>query len=95
VVFPTGDDGARVDWVDYEERNAAGRPEAFARELLERADGGGATVWYVWSPNYRTYGTSCEALEDELEATGRAGNRLVERDRSVPERAWLTRYGPR
>jgi mannosyltransferase len=95
VVFPTGADGARVDWVDYEERNEAGRPDPFARDLLDRADAAGATVWYVWSPNYRTYGTSCEALEEELGAGGRTGTRLVERDRGVPERAWLTRFGPR
>ena len=95
VVFPTGEDGSRVDWVDYEERNEAAEPVPFARGLLERADAAGATVWYVWSPNYRTFGTSCEALEEELGATGRTGTRLVERDRSVPERAWLTRYGPR
>jgi mannosyltransferase len=95
AVYPTGEDGSRVDWVDYEERNEAGRPAPFAREVLGRADAARATVWYVWSPNYRTYGTSCETLEQELEATGRTGTRLVRRDRGVPERAWLTRYGPR
>jgi mannosyltransferase len=95
VVFPTGADGARVDWVDYEERNEAGRPGSFARDLLDRADAAGAALWYVWSPNYRTYGTSCETLEEELGAGGHTGTRLVERDRGVPERAWLTRFGPR
>jgi mannosyltransferase len=95
IVFPTGEDGARVDWVDYEERNERSRPEPFARDLLDRADAAGAAVWYVWSPNYRTYGTACEALERELEQSGRTGTRLVRRDRGVPERAWLTRYEPR
>ena len=94
VVFPTGADAARVDWVDYEERNEAARPGPFARRLLAEADAAGATVWYVWSPNYRTYGRSCEALEQDLEATGRSGARVVPRDRAVPERSWLTRYGP-
>jgi hypothetical protein len=95
IVFPTGEDGARVDWVDYEERNERSRPEPFARDLLDRADAAGAAVWYVWSPNYRTYGTACDALERELEQSGRTGTRLVRRDRGVPERAWLTRYEPR
>jgi hypothetical protein len=95
MVFPTGARGARVDWVDYEERNERAEPRSFAERVLRGADAAGGTVWYVWSPNYRTYGTSCEALESELAQTGRRGTRIVRRDRSVPERAWLTRYEPR
>jgi mannosyltransferase len=95
VVFPTGEDGSRVDWVDYEERNEGARPAPFARQVLERGDADGGTLWYVWSPNYRTYGTACEALEEAFQETGRTGTRLVRRDRGVPERAWLTRYEPR
>src|SRR5262249_57675059 len=54
----------RMDWVDYEERNAAADPEAIAQEVLARA--GDHTIWLVWAGTYRTFEGQCEALNTAL-----------------------------
>jgi hypothetical protein len=53
-----------VDWVDYAETNAAADPAAIAREVRERADG--HAIFLVWMSEYRTFGTQCETLINEL-----------------------------
>jgi hypothetical protein len=78
VVYPSFADPERVDWVDYAQRNEeAGRPEAieaYADEVLRRAEGRGIAV--VWAGTYKTLEDQCEALLDELGAT-RPGRPLV------------------
>ncbi len=60
VVYPTFEDPEFVDWVDYEERNDAADPEAFAEELLAMA--GDNRIFYVWNPAYRTFEGQCQEL---------------------------------
>ncbi len=60
VVYPTLDGPERVDWRDYEERNAAADPAAFAAEVDALAAGG--RVFVVWSPSYATFEGQCEAV---------------------------------
>lgn len=60
VPYPLAGDARFVDWRDYEARNAVADPEAFAKEVLERA--GGGTIWLVWKGSYRTLEGQCEAL---------------------------------
>jgi hypothetical protein len=92
IVFPTGEDGARVDWVDYEERNEDADPEAFAADVLQQADDAGGQVWYVWAYGYRTYGTTCEALIDLFGSSGRVGTTVVARRTDVDEDMELIRF---
>src|SRR5690606_19107805 len=58
--YPTLAGPELVDWVDYEERNAAADVQAIAAEVRERADG--AAVFLVWMGDYRTFGSQCEEL---------------------------------
>jgi hypothetical protein len=64
VTFPDLAAPTLVDWTDYADRNAAARPNVFARAVVERADAG--RVFLVWSGGYRTLGTKCEATVNAL-----------------------------
>jgi mannosyltransferase len=66
LTFPTAGPPDRIDWVDYGSRNRAARAAPFAQLLLERA-GPDHTIWLVWSPGYKTFGTKCSAMSDLLE----------------------------
>ncbi|MGE0796186.1 MAG: hypothetical protein AB7O29_12720, partial [Acidimicrobiia bacterium] len=88
--FPAGGDPAFVDWVDYAEKQEAGDPEAFARDLLDRA--GEATIWLVWEAGYRTLGTRCEDLGNAL-ARLRPAVAVVSSGDTF-EHAVLYQYGP-
>ena len=83
VTVPALTPPERVDWVDYEERNAAADPVAVARAVLDRA--GGAGIWVVLSPGYATYGTLCEAVLGELGAARGGVEVLVTNDSTVFE----------
>lgn len=61
LAFPTLDDPARVDWVDYPARNAAADPEAIGNRILERA-GADHSIFVVWSGTYRTFEHKCEEM---------------------------------
>ncbi len=74
VVYPTFAAPQRVDWVDYEARNAAADPEAFAAEALRRA--GDNAVFVVWNASYRTFEDQCEALFEAV-ARARPASELV------------------
>jgi hypothetical protein len=67
VVYPTGGDPARVDWVDYARRNAAASPVDFAVDLVAQAPAG-SQIWLVRRDGYRTYGRSCQRLAETLTA---------------------------
>ncbi len=60
LVYPTMDGPELVDWVDYQERNEAADPAAFADELLARA--GDHRIFLVWNPAYRTFEGQCQEL---------------------------------
>src|SRR3546814_4569141 len=55
-------------WRDYEERNDAADPAAFAAGVLDQVGEGGA-VWMVWNGTYRTFEDHCEAIISHLGAT--------------------------
>lgn len=55
-----------INWTDYARRNAAGDPEQFASDAINRA--AGSDVWLVFAPGYRTYGLKCEQLINALQA---------------------------
>jgi mannosyltransferase len=92
-VFPTGGPPDRVDWVDYQRRNAAGDAAAFARDVSARF--AGHTVWLVVAGGYRTYGDRCELLAETLRVLRPDNDTPVRsRRRYVPERMALVRFRP-
>ena len=91
LTFPEGRSPELVDWVDYAKKMSAGDPVAFAHDLDSRA--GRGTVWLVWSGGYRTLGTKCETLTDQLRKL-RPGGTAVVRSGDEFEHAWLYQYGP-
>ncbi len=64
--FPTFAGPDLINWTDYARRNAAGDPERFASEAINRA--ARSNVWVVMSPGYRTYDLKCEQLITALES---------------------------
>ena len=62
---PALDDGRRVDWVDYAERNGAVDVEAVADAVVERA-AGAANVWLAWMDGYETFDGQCPRLRVAL-----------------------------
>ncbi len=92
-VYPTGEPPVLVDWADYEARNAAADPAAFADTALAAA--GGRDLWYVWSPGYRTFGTHCEELSGALQAARPDSSAIIIDDgEEFFEHAWLIRHAP-
>jgi hypothetical protein len=91
-VYPTGGSPARVDWVDYEERNRRADPVAYARDLTARADGG--AVWLVSSFGYRTFEGQCQALVAALTALRGEPLDLVEADLTYSEPADVRGWAP-
>jgi hypothetical protein len=91
ATFPRGRAPQLVDWVDYAAKVRAADPASFAKGLDERA--GQHTVWLVWSGGYRTLGTRCETLADELRRLRPGGTAVVPSSTQF-EHAWLYQYGP-
>ncbi|MDQ1477732.1 MAG: hypothetical protein QOE62_2961, partial [Actinomycetota bacterium] len=89
--FPTAEGPRFVNWTDYAKRNNAADPRQFARAILAKAHT--ATIWYVWSPSYLTYGRKCEALLTEL-AVGRTPGRTLVPIRGNIEHISLVEYAP-
>jgi mannosyltransferase len=74
VAYPALTDPARVDWVDYADRNGAAEPAEVAERLRERADGHG--IFVVWMSEYRTVEGQCEEMVNSLGQ----GDKLVSED---------------
>lgn len=91
LTFPSGASPKFVDWIDYEERLQASDPVAFAEMLDEKA--GAGTVWLVWSGKYRTLGSRCETITDQLRKLRPGGTPVVTSGEEF-EHAWLFQYGP-
>lgn len=93
ITYPGGNDGIaprRVEWVDYIDRIEGEDPEAYARQLVDRA--GSGTIWMVWAENYPGFDERCEAIVTELEALGRDGELLEDTKPRFYERANLSRF---
>ncbi len=54
----------QVDWVDYGERNARNDPDAFAKDLLERA--GDRTIWFAYGNEYLTLEGQCARVATRI-----------------------------
>jgi mannosyltransferase len=91
-VFPTLGSPRFVDWVDYEDRNAAANPDEYAQELLDRA--GDGTIWMVWSTGYRTFDNKCEQILNYLSASRGQNETLVRPNDDLYEFMGLTRFDP-
>jgi hypothetical protein len=92
--YPLRGDPRFVDWIDYEDRNEAADPEAFAADLLREADRSGGRIWYVWTPGYRTLGSACETLVELLRTSGRPSTTVVARRTNIDEDAEVIIYAP-
>jgi hypothetical protein len=91
LTFPTAASPRFVNWTDYAKRNEAADPRQFARAV--RAKARDATIWYVWSPSYLTYGRKCEALLTELAIGRKPGRTLVAIHGNI-EHLGLVEYAP-
>jgi hypothetical protein len=81
VVYPTFGSPDRVDWRDYEQRNAQADPLAFADQVIARAQSSPAhTVWLVSSGSYKTFEGQCDALTAALSARLGSGQVVVAED---------------
>ncbi len=65
ITFPRGTGPQFVDWVDYAKATGAAQPRQFADRLVSMA-AGSHQIWYGWMSGYQTYGTKCEAIEQDL-----------------------------
>jgi hypothetical protein len=93
LTFPSGGRPERVDWVNYEKRNESASTADFAQMLLDRA-GPTRTIWVVWAPGYRTFGTRCELLIDRLTKARPEMDRTVKLSKKALERTGLVRFRP-
>ena len=91
LTFPTGASPRFVNWTDYAKRNEAADPQRFARTIDEQART--ATIWYVWSPGYLTYGSKCDELVTDL-GRGRPAGRTVVPARGTVDHVLLVEYDP-
>ncbi|MGZ8762199.1 MAG: glycosyltransferase family 39 protein, partial [Acidimicrobiia bacterium] len=82
-----------VDWVDYEARNQAADPRAFADELVARA-GPEGTIFYVYSGGYRALDLKCEEIAQHLTTLRSAPEVLVVDDGETFEHENLLRFAP-
>ena len=90
-VFPTGARPYLVDWVDYQARNEAADPVAYADDLLRRHPRG--SIWLVVAGGYKTYEDRCEELAERLRSA-RAEEPLVRSRNRYGERSSLVRFAP-
>ncbi|MQA87523.1 MAG: hypothetical protein GEV03_23595 [Streptosporangiales bacterium] len=93
VAYPTFADPARVDWTDYEARNEAADPAAFADRMRRFA--GDHTVWYAYADGYRTLKHECSELRSELQEQFGNSRTFVRERTSVLESETLVRFNAR
>ena len=89
AVYPSFARPERVDWRDYQARNAAADPATFAATASLRTTG---AVFLVWQSGYRTFGTQCEELDTALRRVRGARERLLLPDGGFAERHHLNRF---
>jgi 4-amino-4-deoxy-L-arabinose transferase-like glycosyltransferase len=94
VVYPTMGSPAMVDGVDYEARNDAADPQAFAKEVLRRAGSTGA-IWLVYADGYPTFGDDCSRLLVAFGAARGQPQIVVHSHRHTDERDRVAYYAPR
>ena len=77
--YPTLDNGKRIDWYDYKERNLDASPLFFADELL-RLSSSQNNIWLIWIDGFETYGNQCGFFRSELNRRLGNGETLVNAD---------------
>ncbi len=92
LTFPRETAPEFVNWVDYSKVNHAAATAPFAQLLDQRA--GDHTVWLVWSPNYKTFGSKCSTIIDRLHLLRPQMTRVVKVNPKYEERMGLIRYLP-
>ena len=92
VTFPRLHSPRFVDWTDYADRNRA----AFPRDFAERVDrlAGTGRVWLVWSPGYRTLGTKCESVINELSGLRTPSDLVMAFDGPSDDTVEVRRFDP-
>ena len=95
LAYPALDDGRRVNWRDYAERNAAVDVAAVADAVVERAVGA-TNVWLAWMDGYDTLAGQCPALRLALaERLGRPAKVVYADADAYDDAANLSRFpGP-
>jgi mannosyltransferase len=93
VVYPTGGDPGRVNWVDYAERNAAASPTVFATRVVasSRPD---TQIWLVRRDGFRTFGNACARITATLSAELGQSPTVVTSGTRYQERATVLRWPP-
>jgi mannosyltransferase len=92
LTFPRGDPPELVDWVDYKERRENMDPNAFARQVADRA-GPEDTIWYVIAVQYRGGNEGqCDAVQRALTPLRSNQTLVVEPTDEFPEFFGLIEY---
>jgi mannosyltransferase len=91
VTYPDFGSPRIVDWYDYDQRNDGADPARFAQEVVDRAPPD-AAIWLVASSGYRTPGTACDVVRDELAKARSAETLVTENPGSFFESASLYRF---
>lgn len=82
----------RVDWVDYKERNERNDPEAFAEELLRRAEG--RPLFVVYRDDFLTLKGQCQRVVEIVSATRPPRTIQRETGEDFYEPMTVTEFGP-
>lgn len=90
--YPTLEDPAFVDWVDYADRQAAADPAAIAADIEARAAGN--SVFVVWRDGYETFGDQCQQLRSALGEGGSTHDLVAANPDRYFETAYLSRMDP-
>src|SRR5436190_2666926 len=93
VVYPTMGAPSFVDWVDYEKRNDAANPDAFAQRVLAML-GPHDALWFVYSQGYPTFHDDCTRLLIDFGEARGAPSIIVKSHRYADERDRLALYRP-
>ena len=93
LTYPDLGDGQRVDWYDYEARNAAADPAAFVTAALARPATAPTVVWFVASDSYKTLEGQCPEVQRLLTERSSSVEGVVNDDgASYFESAALVRF---
>ena len=77
--YPSLNQGERVDWYDYRERNSKASPSLAAEELLS-VNNSRNNIWLVWIDGFESFGDQCGLFRSELNRRLGSGETLVNAD---------------
>lgn len=95
LAYPDLDDGRRVNWRNYEERNAGVDLEGVVDEIVARSLGA-KNIWLAWMDGYETFEGQCPALRLALaERLGRPTKIVYADSEAFDDASNLSRFiGP-